>query len=241
MHSHPDELSEQGLPAGHPGRACDACDARRRGDRRPTPHTRRPCSTAAARQALDTFNTAMVTPIYYVLFTTCTILASALLFKGWGEEDECKPGEGCVERTSRPAQALGQTLLSCFISGGKRAFNVTTRRTFQSQALFPSPHNRRVFGRCAGDLHLWLLHHLHWRVPAARVPRAEPAPAERRCRGGGHKFQPGGKGQGERPPAATAPLACAPACATWPSLSAVCTLLTTPFCPKPKRPHRPRT
>ena len=35
-------------------------------------------------KALDTFNTAVVTPIYYVLFTTATIVASAILFNGWG-------------------------------------------------------------------------------------------------------------------------------------------------------------
>eukprot|EP00038_Savillea_parva_P026892 m.56665 g.56665 ORF g.56665 m.56665 type:complete len:398 (+) comp7693_c2_seq2:98-1291(+) len=36
-------------------------------------------------KALDTFNTAVVSPIYYVLFTTATILASGILFNGWGE------------------------------------------------------------------------------------------------------------------------------------------------------------
>lgn len=32
-------------------------------------------------QALDTFNTAVVSPIYYVMFTTLTILASVIMFK----------------------------------------------------------------------------------------------------------------------------------------------------------------
>jgi hypothetical protein len=32
-------------------------------------------------QALDTFNTAIVSPIYYVMFTTLTILASIIMFK----------------------------------------------------------------------------------------------------------------------------------------------------------------
>ncbi|CAG7734621.1 unnamed protein product [Allacma fusca] len=32
-------------------------------------------------KALDTFNTAVVTPIYYVMFTTCVIIASAILFR----------------------------------------------------------------------------------------------------------------------------------------------------------------
>lgn len=37
-------------------------------------------------KALDTFNTAVVSPIYYVLFTTFTIMASSILFlNGWGE------------------------------------------------------------------------------------------------------------------------------------------------------------
>lgn len=32
-------------------------------------------------QALDTFNTAVVSPIYYVMFTTLTIVASVIMFK----------------------------------------------------------------------------------------------------------------------------------------------------------------
>ncbi|ERN13427.1 hypothetical protein AMTRI_Chr09g40770 [Amborella trichopoda] len=34
-------------------------------------------------KALDTFNTAIVSPIYYVMFTSLTILASAIMFKDW--------------------------------------------------------------------------------------------------------------------------------------------------------------
>ena len=34
-------------------------------------------------KALDIFNTSLVTPIYYVMFTTLTIIASAILFKEW--------------------------------------------------------------------------------------------------------------------------------------------------------------
>ncbi|KAG1360927.1 putative magnesium transporter NIPA6 [Cocos nucifera] len=34
-------------------------------------------------KALDTFNTAIVSPIYYVMFTTLTIVASAIMFKDW--------------------------------------------------------------------------------------------------------------------------------------------------------------
>ena len=34
-------------------------------------------------KALDIFNTSLVTPIYYVMFTTLTIIATAILFKEW--------------------------------------------------------------------------------------------------------------------------------------------------------------
>ncbi|KAF6154831.1 hypothetical protein GIB67_033860 [Kingdonia uniflora] len=38
-------------------------------------------------EALDTFNTAIVSPIYYVMFTTLTIIASAIMFKDWSGQD----------------------------------------------------------------------------------------------------------------------------------------------------------
>ncbi|WVY91428.1 hypothetical protein V8G54_036942 [Vigna mungo] len=37
----------------------------------------------SCKEALDTFNTAIVSPIYYVMFTTLTILASVIMFKDW--------------------------------------------------------------------------------------------------------------------------------------------------------------
>ncbi|KAG0554281.1 hypothetical protein KC19_12G079200 [Ceratodon purpureus] len=37
-------------------------------------------------KALDTFNTAIVSPIYYVMFTSLTILASAIMFKDWDHQ-----------------------------------------------------------------------------------------------------------------------------------------------------------
>jgi len=36
-------------------------------------------------KALDIFNTSIVTPIYYVMFTTFTIVASAILYKEWAQ------------------------------------------------------------------------------------------------------------------------------------------------------------
>ncbi|KAH1222062.1 putative magnesium transporter NIPA4 [Glycine max] len=37
-------------------------------------------------KALDTFNTAVVSPIYYVMFTTFTIVASVIMFKDWDRQ-----------------------------------------------------------------------------------------------------------------------------------------------------------
>ncbi|XP_066313012.1 probable magnesium transporter NIPA6 isoform X1 [Miscanthus floridulus] len=47
-------------------------------------HEKEACFTSIFHKAaLDTFNTAVVSPIYYAMFTTLTILASAIMFKDW--------------------------------------------------------------------------------------------------------------------------------------------------------------
>ncbi|XP_038721538.1 probable magnesium transporter NIPA2 isoform X2 [Tripterygium wilfordii] len=38
-------------------------------------------------KALDTFNTAVISPIYYVMFTSLTILASMIMFKDWDSQN----------------------------------------------------------------------------------------------------------------------------------------------------------
>ncbi|KAL7082820.1 hypothetical protein ACP275_14G125800 [Erythranthe tilingii] len=38
-------------------------------------------------KALDTFSAALVSPIYYVMFTTLTIVASAIMFKDWSGQN----------------------------------------------------------------------------------------------------------------------------------------------------------
>ena len=45
-------------------------------------------------KALDIFNTSIVTPIYYVMFTTLTIIASAILFQEW--KAQANPGKDLV-------------------------------------------------------------------------------------------------------------------------------------------------
>lgn len=38
-------------------------------------------------KALDTFNTAVISPVYYVMFTSLTILASIIMFKDWASQN----------------------------------------------------------------------------------------------------------------------------------------------------------
>ncbi|XWS13364.1 hypothetical protein CRYUN_Cryun36dG0031200 [Craigia yunnanensis] len=38
-------------------------------------------------KALDTFNTAVISPVYYVMFTTFTIIASMIMFKEWDSQE----------------------------------------------------------------------------------------------------------------------------------------------------------
>ncbi|CAN1835271.1 Probable magnesium transporter NIPA2 [Linum perenne] len=38
-------------------------------------------------KALDTFNTAVISPVYYVMFTSFTILASMIMFKDWDSQN----------------------------------------------------------------------------------------------------------------------------------------------------------
>ncbi|KAK4839941.1 hypothetical protein QYF36_026118 [Acer negundo] len=39
------------------------------------------------QSALDTFNTAVIPPTYYVLFTSFTILANIIMFKDWDTQN----------------------------------------------------------------------------------------------------------------------------------------------------------
>ncbi|CAM8924435.1 hypothetical protein QQ045_023079 [Rhodiola kirilowii] len=43
-------------------------------------------------KALDSFNTAVISPVYYVMFTTLTILASMIMFKDWDSQNASQIG-----------------------------------------------------------------------------------------------------------------------------------------------------
>lgn len=54
-------------------------------------------------QALDTFNTAIVSPIYYVMFTTLTILASVIMFKVSPPDAVLEKRRGASKQSNRSA------------------------------------------------------------------------------------------------------------------------------------------
>ncbi|CAI0376902.1 unnamed protein product [Linum tenue] len=45
------------------------------------------CSLMGSITALDTFNATLISPVYYVMFTTLTIAASAIMYKDWAGQD----------------------------------------------------------------------------------------------------------------------------------------------------------
>ncbi|KAE8669949.1 putative magnesium transporter NIPA4 [Hibiscus syriacus] len=80
-------------------------------------------------KALDTFNAALVSPVYYVMFTTLTIIASVIMFKDWsGQNSGSIASEICgfitvlsgtiilhVTREQEPPPPVGT--ITWFISG----------------------------------------------------------------------------------------------------------------------------
>ena len=66
-------------------------------------------------QALDTFNTAVVSSTYYVFFTTCTITASMIMYKDWEGQ---AAGTITVQVAGFMVLMVGVYLLTaCFASG----------------------------------------------------------------------------------------------------------------------------
>ncbi|CAI0438404.1 unnamed protein product [Linum tenue] len=45
------------------------------------------CSLMGSITALDTFNATLISPVYYVMFTTLTIVASSIMYKDWAGQD----------------------------------------------------------------------------------------------------------------------------------------------------------
>ncbi|KAL0916445.1 hypothetical protein M5K25_013957 [Dendrobium thyrsiflorum] len=73
-------------------------------------------------KALDTFNTAVVSPIYYVMFTTLTILASVIMFKDW----EGQSGGSIISEICGLIVVLSGTILL----HATKDYDKTTRGTY---------------------------------------------------------------------------------------------------------------
>ncbi|ONI20803.1 hypothetical protein PRUPE_2G034200 [Prunus persica] len=54
------------------------------------------------KSALDTFNTAIVSPIYYAMFTSFTIFASAIMFKDYSGFITVSSGTAILHSTRGP-------------------------------------------------------------------------------------------------------------------------------------------
>ncbi|KAH7441914.1 hypothetical protein KP509_03G061800 [Ceratopteris richardii] len=86
-------------------------------------------------KALDTFNTAVVSPIYYVMFTSLTILASIIMFKDWDRQN--------------PTQIITElcgfiTILSgTFLLHTTKDMGDNTTPGFNGYMGLPSPHSAR--------------------------------------------------------------------------------------------------
>lgn len=74
-------------------------------------------------RALDTFNTSVVTPIYYVFFTSCVIVLSLILFKEWGA---ISPQDGIGNLCGFLVIIVGIFLLQAFRDMSISLANLTT-------------------------------------------------------------------------------------------------------------------
>ncbi|CAI7840243.1 unnamed protein product [Closterium sp. NIES-54] len=136
----------------------------------PPPHS--PPSSHSLPQSLDTFNTAVVTPIYYVMFTTLTIVASVIMYKDWaGQTAEQVLMEFCGFLTI----LIGTYLLHAtkdFAGDSSRLhlFDPSARKFSLSLCLYMLSHPLRLYVLL---LPLYsrvpsLPHHPHRHLPAPR-------------------------------------------------------------------------
>ena len=59
-------------------------------------------------RALDTFNTTMVTSVYYVYFTVSTVAASTIMYKDW--ENQTKKFQADIKASRDAARKAGTDL-----------------------------------------------------------------------------------------------------------------------------------
>ncbi|XVE84697.1 hypothetical protein DITRI_Ditri17bG0034100 [Diplodiscus trichospermus] len=88
-------------------------------------------------KALDTFNTAVISPVYYVMFTTFTIIASMIMFKEWDSQDA---SDIATELCGFVTILLGTFLLHKTKDMGKSP-SVAVSPVFTSPDLNPTPNS----------------------------------------------------------------------------------------------------
>jgi len=100
-------------------------------------------------KALDTFNTAIVSPIYYVMFTTLTILASIIMFKDWSGQS---PGSMFSKKKS-PGSIISEICGLIVVLSGTILLHVTKdyERIPQSRSVY-TPLSPSLTTRLNGEL-----------------------------------------------------------------------------------------
>ncbi|NXX42062.1 NIPA3 protein, partial [Tricholaema leucomelas] len=86
-------------------------------------------------KALDTFNTSLVTPVYYVCFTTTVVTCSIILFKEWSSMDM---GDIIGTLSGFCSVIIGIFLLHAF-----KNINITWSQLMSTVAKEPSPAHRQ--------------------------------------------------------------------------------------------------
>lgn len=127
-------------------------------------------------KALDTFNTAIVTPIYYVIFTTCTIVASTILFRGWSQgsipddtlgSTSSPDSSNCPDSTNDNGYIAG-SLITCMCGFAVICTGVFLlhRSREEAQGTYKSPRSQRPRSQSSGR-----------RVSATKLSHPPPSPA----------------------------------------------------------------
>ncbi|KAL2535835.1 putative magnesium transporter NIPA6 [Forsythia ovata] len=101
-------------------------------------------------QALDTFNTAIVSLIYYVMFTTLTIVASIILFKDW---DGQSPGN-IISEICGFVVVLSGTILLHVTKDFKRSSSFREKSQFVGGSYTPLSPSVSA-GLCSGNGECW--------------------------------------------------------------------------------------
>ncbi|KAK2384212.1 magnesium transporter NIPA [Trifolium repens] len=92
-------------------------------------------------KALDTFNTAVVSPVYYVMFTSLTIFASIIMFKDW---DTQNASQIATELCGFVTILAGTFLLHKTKDMGNKSTEQSSASSTPDRAVFATPEQDNI-------------------------------------------------------------------------------------------------